>query len=453
MNGLKKKFILSPTYCLHNGAVVLEQNDEIVKIGLVNSTDEELKLRLTHAVEGQLRVCKKDSDSKNDDFRSEQKTSAEFVSLTKEEFTRKVTTLFSSEKKHDERITTSCKKQDTNEEIAVESISAEENETAALLDSLIESARNLGATDIHIEENNVRFRVGGLLKREFYLDYKRAESLVRRIKLLSKLNVVEKRRGQDGQFIYLDSDDDSVFVRVSCVPAVSSCGKDEIGSVVMRILDTKRTPLELIKLGFTSNQIVVMKQFCSLPDGLILVCGPTGSGKSTTAGAMLETIRSIKNDSRKIVSLEDPPEYVLPGVTQIEIRSGSDMDFPEALRRTYRQDPDVIMIGEIRDELTAKTAVQAAMTGHLVIATMHVGTISQAVLRLYDLGQDPALVRAVLHGIIVQHLDEGKMEASIKVLDDQVEAEDEDVSVRRKYPVQRKEIGERNVVGEHTVRR
>lgn len=391
MKQLQNEFVLSPVYCLHNGAVIIDQTNEKVTIGLVDPLNSMVKTRLTHAVQGQIA------------FEGAEKPSAEFVALSKEEFSRRISNLFSH-----------------TTEIAVSGqmlpAAIEENEAAALLNSLIARARNAGATDIHIEENNVRCRIGGVLKTEIALEYKKAEELVRRIKLLSKMNVVEKHHGQDGQFIYTDESGAKVFVRVSCVPALSVSDKDDIGSVVLRILDTKRVPLDLQRLGFTEVQIKVMKQFCMLRDGLVLICGPTGSGKSTTAGAMLETIRLLKKDGRKIVSLEDPPEYVLPGVTQIEIRSTNNMDFPEALRRTFRQDPDVIMIGEIRDELTARTAVQAALTGHLVIATMHVGTISQAVLRLYDLGVEPQLVRAVLHGVVVQHLDEGKLEARIRVL-------------------------------------
>ena len=403
MNEQQTAFTLSPVYCLHNGAVVLEQGEGKVKIGLVDPDNSLLKLRLTHAVQGQVRVVKRSRMGRAE----ESSGTAEFVALSQEEFSRKVSGLFTPQKQIAGR---------SEQKLLVEPT---DNEAEALLNGLLAGARNEGATDVHIEGTTIRFRIGGVLKRELCIDGGRAEQLVRRIKLLAKLNVSEKRHGQDGQFVYTDSSGAPVFVRVSCVPAVSVADGAAVGSVVLRILDTNRVPLELMKLGFTAPQIEVMKQFCTLPDGLVLICGPTGSGKSTTAGAMLETIRSLKNDSRKIVSLEDPPEYVLPGVTQIEIRSSSNMDFPEALRRTYRQDPDVIMIGEIRDELTAKTAVQAALTGHLVIATMHVGTISQAVLRLYDLGEDPKLVRAVLHGIIVQHLDEGKLEARIRVLEPQ----------------------------------
>ena len=187
-------------------------------------------------------------------------------------------------------------------------------------------------------------------------------------------------------------------------------------SVVMRLLDPAKIPLDLDKLGFEENQISVLKKFCALENGLLLICGATGSGKSTTAAAMLEEIRNNGKDSKKIISLEDPPEYFLEGVSQVQIQDCHGLGFTEVLKRSFRQDPDVIFIGEIRDGETAEIAVQAALTGHLVLATLHTGTIGQAVLRMYDLGVPPKLVNAVLSGIIVQRLVEGKLSARIQEL-------------------------------------
>jgi len=405
MNTVRNEFILSPVYCLHNGAVVLEQNNQSVTIGVLNPADKTLQLRLTHAVASQLEFTR---PAANGDIETVC-PSTRFIPLSKEEFSCRVSHLFSPQSapsfKQIDVHAAAQKKQMTE---------SEENAAAALLDSLLDSARSEGATDIHIEGSVVRFRVKGLLKHEVALDGKRVEQLVRRIKLLARLNMLEKRHGQDGQFVYMDDADSAVFVRVSCVPSVSSVKDDEGGSIVLRILDTKRVPLSLVSLGFSDAQVRAVEKFCLMKDGLVLICGPTGSGKSTTAAAMMEAIRTLKKDSCKIVSLEDPPEYILPGVTQIEIRSSGDMDFPEALRRTYRQDPDVIMIGEIRDELTAQTAVQAALTGHLVVATMHVSSADKAVLRLQNLGADKVLIRAVLHGVVVQHMDNECMTADVR---------------------------------------
>ena len=282
-----------------------------------------------------------------------------------------------------------------------------------MLSGLIFSAQHQGATDIHIEAEEVRFRIKGLLTKYASLEHKSRESLVQRIKLLAKMNVVENRRGQDGQFTFMANNNESIFIRVSCLPSVGASGESE--SVVLRILDSSKTPLSLEKLGYDQEQIEELKKLCRLQNGLVLICGPTGSGKSTTAGAILEEIRKSQCDTKKIISLEDPPEYVLPGVTQVKVQPGHDMDFADALRRVFRQDPDVIFIGEIRDSLTAKVALQAALTGHLVFATLHTGSISQAKLRLINLGESPSLVEEVIKGIISQRLVNGKLEAEIEV--------------------------------------
>jgi len=407
------KFILSPVYCIHNGAVVLEQENDSVRIGLVDSKNELLKSRLAHAVKNKLRVF-----NSSDSFGcAKTKTSAEFVTITQEEFTQKISELYSLNNKSNALIETESE----NKEV---STLENENVTAALLNSIISRARKNNATDIHIEGNSIRFRIQGVLKKELNLDEKNAMAVIRRIKLLAKMNVLESRHGQDGQFVYTDEKNNNVFIRVSSVPAVSCLKDDNSESVVLRLLDTARIPLRLENLGFNESQVEVLNNLCNLENGLILICGPTGSGKSTTAASLLERIQKNKNESKKIVSLEDPPEYILQGVTQIQIKSNDNMDFAEALRRTFRQDPDVIFIGEIRDSLTSKIAVQAALTGHLVFATIHVGTISQAVLRLYDLGEDPALVNEVLRAIVVQHFLNGKMEGRIRVLKEKYGAEE-----------------------------
>lgn len=414
MNKKNQKFILSPVYCVHNGAVVLNQDENNVRIGLVDSNNELLKSRLSHAVKNSLRVFK------NPNFFDDvnQNKCAEFVTLSQEEFTRKISELYS--------LNSADVKPSSNDETKLEKSNFDkENLTAALLDSLISRARENDATDIHIECSHIRFRIKGVLKNELNLDEKNSQAVVRRIKLLAKMNVSENRHGQDGQFVYTDKNNNNVFIRVSCVPSVSSLKDDDCESVVLRILDTARIPLKLESLGFNETQIDVLNKLCNLQNGLILICGPTGSGKSTTAAALLERIQKNNNDSEKIVSLEDPPEYILQGVTQIQIRSNDNMDFSEALRRTFRQDPDVIFIGEIRDSLTSKIAIQAALTGHLVFATIHVGTISQAVLRLYDLGEEPALVNEVLRAVVVQHFLNGKMEGRIRVLKERILPEDE----------------------------
>ena len=383
----KKDFALSPVFCLHNGAVVLNQDESSVVFGLLNENDEDLKSRLRKAVCSKLNV---------------QETGCDFVAVDKDAFNKQISWMFS----HDGERPSEKFQPGKKEELS-------ENEAAALLEALIGNAVKANATDIHIEGNVVRYRILGKLCHEIELGEERRNAVLQRIKLLAGLNVVEHRRPQDGHFAFFINDR-RVFVRVSSLPTVGTVFEEE--SVVMRLLDPAKIPLDLDKLGFEENQISVLKKICALENGLLLICGATGSGKSTTAAAMLEEIRNNGKDSKKIISLEDPPEYFLEGVSQVQIQDCHGLGFTEVLKRSFRQDPDVIFIGEIRDGETAEIAVQAALTGHLVLATLHTGTIGQAVLRMYDLGVPPKLVNAVLSGIIVQRLVEGKLSARIQEL-------------------------------------
>ena len=386
------KFSLSPVFCLHNGAVVLRQDQDSVTIGLLDLSNIVLRCRLSHAVSAQVRNNGKGAVT----F---------FELITQDDFNRYISVLFSKEKNMGIKIP------DVQERKSVS-----ENEAEALLNALVGTALKAQATDIHLENNLVRFRICGELVKEIELDSDRKRALIRRIKLLSHMNVVETRKAQDGQFVFKTNDLRDVYIRVSCVPSV---GDEE--SVVLRLLDTRRMPLLLDKLGFDDEQLEMLRALCRCSDGLVLLCGATGAGKSTTAGAMLQEIRRQSIDTKKILSLEDPPEYVLEGVTQIQIHDGSDLGFHEMLRRAFRQDPDVIFIGEIRDSQTARVALQAAMTGHLVIATLHTGTLSQAVLRMQDLGAEPALLASVLKAVVVQKLVQRKLYAQIRVLTPQKE--------------------------------
>jgi type II secretory ATPase GspE/PulE/Tfp pilus assembly ATPase PilB-like protein len=266
-----------------------------------------------------------------------------------------------------------------------------------LLNSLVSDACASGATDIHLEGSRVRFRVGGKLKECIVLNGETAEALALRIKNLAHLNTLEKRRAQDGQFSF-ETYDRTVSLRVSSMPSI------EGESLVLRILDPSRVPLIPEKLGFTNPQLEMIYRLLSLSDGRILVCGPTGSGKSTTQASLLSWLNAECGGAKKIITIEDPVEYVLAGVTQIQVNRDIEFDFEEVLRRVFRQDPDVMMFGEIRDRLTASVASSAALTGHLVLATLHTATPEEALLRLEDLGVDKILLRSILRGIISQKL-------------------------------------------------
>lgn len=386
---LKKKVCnLSAVFCLHNQIAVLGEDDFCVKIGMVNEDDKPLKERL-------VRYVKKLSGKE-----------CFFLPIEKDKFTKTIASLFAGRKNLLTEKNNSSKENDKYDE----------NAAKALLKSLISQAGSYDATDIHIEDERVRFRIKGKLEKEIPLDAANEYSLVQRIKLLSKMNVVEKRRGQDGQFVFTNDEGKNIFVRVSCLPAVKRSDQSFGESVVLRLLDTQRIALNIEVLGFNKRQVETIKKFCSLRDGLILICGPTGSGKSTTACSMLEEIKKLSSNTKKIISLEDPPEYVIEGVTQVQIDSTCDMNFLEVLKRTFRQDPDVIFLGEIRDGETARIAVQASLTGHLVIATLHTASISQAVIRLCDLGESPKVVHEVLRGVIVQHLEDGILEADMRYI-------------------------------------
>ena len=212
--------------------------------------------------------------------------------------------------------------------------------------------------------------------------------------MLSNLNILEKRRAQDGRF-NAAFDGIPLDIRLSIVPTV--CGE----SIVMRLLYGRNTARSLESLGFCEEHLETLKKITALPSGLVLVTGPTGSGKTTTLNALLRLLR--RNDI-KIISIEDPVEYRTEGITQIQTDEETGMTFAELLKRVLRQDPDVIMIGEIRDSVSAELAVRAALTGHLVFATVHTNDSKEAAVRLCDMGIPPYLVSGTLRYVISQRL-------------------------------------------------
>ena len=254
------------------------------------------------------------------------------------------------------------------------------------------------ASDIHIEPSStktrIRFRVDGDLHTSLELPERVHAAVVARIKILSKLRLDEKRKPQDGRFSAM-VEGHRIDFRVSTFPT-------EYGEKVeMRILDQSGTKTTLESLGLTSAHLEDVRDMMKSPYGIILIAGPTGSGKSTTLFAMLSELDS---EAANIVSLEDPIEYEIPGVSQSQVRAEIDYTFASGLRSILRQDPDVIMVGEIRDKETAVLAVQAALTGHLVFSTIHTNTAVGAIPRLIDMGVDPFLIGPTLIGVIGQRL-------------------------------------------------
>lgn len=383
------EFKLTPAYCLFNGAAVLEQNGAEITFLVENDKDNLLQERLIKGFDNFVDNIRKETDCP-ETFR--RMTKVNFIKGNRIELRKCISELY--EKGDEENITqfeNADKKNDLDEAAAV-----------LLLDSILDEARNKKASDVHIEKNIVRYRINGKLENQSVLLHDKAVELVQRIKLLSGMNVLEKRRSQDGHFIYGETN--PLFVRVSSMSIISEEQKEPEESVVLRILDTARIPLTLSQLGFELLQYESIKRLCQEKNGLIIICGPTGAGKSTTAASMLLEINRQKNDSIKIISLEDPPEYIIPGITQIQIDDARNNTYDDALQHVFRQDPDVIMIGEIRDEKSATAAIRASLTGHLVLATLHTSSAAGSVLRLENLGIGRKIIASVLRGVVVQDL-------------------------------------------------
>jgi general secretion pathway protein E len=267
-----------------------------------------------------------------------------------------------------------------------------------LINALLTEAVKENASDIHVETYEkrlvVRFRVDGVLRE--VVQPKRALSalLISRIKVMAKLDIAEKRVPQDGR-IALRIGGREVDVRVSTMP--SSFGE----RVVMRLLDKQAGRLSLSQLGMADRDLRTMRNIISKPHGIILVTGPTGSGKTTT---LYGALSDLNDTSRNILTVEDPIEYSLPGIGQTQVNTKVEMTFAKGLRAILRQDPDVVMIGEIRDLETVEIAIQASLTGHLVLSTLHTNTAIGAVTRLQDMGVEPFLLSSSLIGVIAQRL-------------------------------------------------
>jgi general secretion pathway protein E len=267
-----------------------------------------------------------------------------------------------------------------------------------LINAMLGEAIKEGASDIHIEtfekSLSIRFRIDGVLRDVLSPSRKLAPLLVSRVKVMAKLDIAEKRVTQDG-LISLRIGGRAVDVRVSTMP--SSHGE----RVVMRLLDKNATRLDLHSLGMTEVNHNAFRQMIQRPHGIILVTGPTGSGKSTTLYAGLTEINS---NERNILTVEDPIEFDIDGIGQTQVNPKVDMTFARGLRAILRQDPDVVMVGEIRDLETAQIGVQASLTGHLVMSTLHTNTAVGAITRLRDMGIEPFLISSSLLGVLAQRL-------------------------------------------------
>lgn len=268
----------------------------------------------------------------------------------------------------------------------------------AIVNNIIKKSVKIGASDIHIEpfENTtkVRYRVDGVLRLDFEPPKKSYNAITTRIKILGGMDISEKRIPQDGR-IETDVDGKKVDLRISVLPTVYG------EKIVIRLLDRSSIMMTKEKIGFTPHNTALFDKIIKVPEGIVLLTGPTGSGKTTTLYAAL---RELNKPTANIITAEDPVEYRLEGVNQVHINAKAGLTFAAALRSMLRQDPDIIMVGEIRDAETAEIAIRAAITGHVVLSTLHTNDTISTITRLVDMGIEPFLVATSLVGVIAQRL-------------------------------------------------
>jgi len=280
-----------------------------------------------------------------------------------------------------------------------------------LLEKLLLRAINMEASDIHIEPTRddlvVRMRIDGVMIISETLPLHLAEKVISRVKVLSQLDIAEKRMPQDGAFFFkpqrLDVDIEGVNIRTSTLPVVYG------EKAVMRILPAHDSAAYLDELGMQQDTLAQFRKLVAMPYGIVLVTGPTGSGKSTTLYAVL---RAIRSEAVNLTTLEDPVEMKMDGINQTQINPGPKISFAGALRAILRQDPDIVMVGEIRDGDTVKVSLQAAITGHLVLSTLHTNDAPSSFTRLVDMGAEPFLVASSLRGVCSQCGEEREISAS-----------------------------------------
>ena len=277
---------------------------------------------------------------------------------------------------------------------------AQQASVVRLVNEILLEAIEQRASDVHAESQEaglkIRYRVDGMLQRQPVppeIDRFRS-AIISRIKIMARLNIAEKRLPQDGR-IKVRLHGREIDVRVSVIPMLHGEG------IVMRLLDKGDMQFDLRRLGMAEDTHVTFRQLIQRPHGILLVTGPTGSGKTTT---LYSGLRDIRNETIKIVTVEDPVEYHLDGVNQIQVHSRIGLTFAAGLRSILRHDPDVILVGEIRDRETAETAIQSALTGHLVFSTLHTNDAASAFVRLVDMGVEPYLVASTVEAVMAQRL-------------------------------------------------
>lgn len=277
-------------------------------------------------------------------------------------------------------------------------ITDEDSPIVRLVNQIISNAVSQHASDIHFDpqevELKIRYRIDGVLMTERTLPKHMQNVIIARLKIMANLNITESRVPQDGR-IKLTINFKPIDIRISTLPSIYG------EKIVMRILDLSNTLDRLDKIGFTEQNETIFKEMIRKPNGIILITGPTGSGKSSTLYA---TLNQLNEETVNIITIEDPVEYQLAGINQVQVNEAIGMTFATGLRSILRQDPDIVMIGEIRDYETAQIAVRASLTGHLVLSTLHTNSAVAALTRLIDMGVEPFLISSSLTGVVAQRL-------------------------------------------------
>ncbi len=266
------------------------------------------------------------------------------------------------------------------------------------LEKLLLTAKDVGSSDIHFEpyehKCRVRLRLDGKLKEQFVISLQEYPVIVNKLKIKAGLDISEKRLPQDGR-ITVKTNTDEFDIRVSSLPTLHG------EKIVLRILSKDANQINLEELGFTASELKTYKETVKKPNGIILISGPTGSGKTTTLYA---TLKLLNDDKTNILTIEDPIEYTLEGINQVQLKENIGLDFASTLRTFLRQDPDIIMVGEIRDAKTANMAIRAALTGHLVLSTIHTNSAWATISRLVDMGIPSFLIASTLNVSVAQRL-------------------------------------------------
>ncbi|WP_120464539.1 GspE/PulE family protein [Paenibacillus aceti] len=283
-------------------------------------------------------------------------------------------------------------------EVEESAITDEDSPVVRLVQQMIEQAVRLGASDIHVDPMDtqvvIRYRIDGMLRNERSIPKTMQGVVTARLKIMGNLNIAERRLPQDGR-IKLSVDGKGIDIRLSSLPTVHG------EKIVMRLLDTTSGIKGIEKLGMTQHNLMLFKRMIEKQHGIVLLTGPTGSGKTTT---LYSALQHLNQEQSNIITVEDPVEYMLEGVNQMQVHTAAGLTFAKGLRSILRQDPNIIMVGEIRDYETAEIAIRASLTGHLVFSTLHTNDAASTVVRLRDMGIEPYLISSSLIGVVAQRL-------------------------------------------------